>query len=185
QVDARVAAQRAGGLEDVVALDAPEARRRFPFLASTVTAAAFRQRDGWLASHELTYGLAKASRAQVCVETEATGFEIEEGRLVAVRTSRGRIETPRAVIACGPYTGRVAALAGLQVPVTAVRRHRAGIKAHALIPKDAPMTLSLDTGAHWRPEGPGAWLGWSGAFPDEPREPKDDVAADWRFPALT
>jgi D-hydroxyproline dehydrogenase subunit beta len=184
-VEARVAVQRAGGLDDVVALDGREARRRFPFLAPAVTAAAFRQRDGWLASHELTYGFAKASGAKVFVETEVTGFEIDEGRLVAVRTSRGRIATPRAVIACGPYTGKVAALAGLNVPVTAVRRHRAGIKAHALIPKDAPMTLSLDTGAHWRPEGPGAWLGWSGAFPDEAREPRDEISADWRFPALT
>ena len=183
-VEARVKAQRAGGLEDVVALGGVEARRRFPFLAPAVTAAAFRAGDGWLASHELTYGFAKASGARVFVDTEATGFEIDEGRLVAVRTSRGRIETARAVIAAGPYTGKVAALAGLHVPVTAVRRHRAGIKAHALIPKDAPMTLSLDTGAHWRPEGAGAWLGWSGAFPDEPREPKDEVTADWRFPAL-
>jgi sarcosine oxidase, subunit beta len=183
-VEDRVKTQRAGGLEDVVALGGVEARRRFPFLAPAVTAAAFRAGDGWLASHELTYGFAKASGARVFVDTEATGFEMDEGRLVAVRTSRGRIETARAVIAAGPYTGKVAALAGLHVPVTAVRRHRAGIKAHALVPKDAPMTLSLDTGAHWRPEGAGAWLGWSGAFPDEPREPKDEVAADWRFPAL-
>jgi glycine/D-amino acid oxidase-like deaminating enzyme len=185
EVEARVAAQRAGGLDDVLALEGAEARRRFPFLAPTVTAAAFRQRDGWLASHELTYGFAKASGARVCVETGATGFEIDEGRLVAVRTNRGRVAAARAVIASGPYTGMVAALAGLDVPVTAVRRHRAGIRAHALIPKDAPMTLSLETGAHWRPEGPGAWLGWSGAFPDEPRKPKDEVGADWRFPALT
>jgi sarcosine oxidase subunit beta len=184
QVAARVEAQRKGGLEDVVALGGGEARRRFPFLAPTVTAAAFRARDGWLASHELTYGFARASGARVFVETEATGFEIERGRLAAVATSRGRIETPRAVIASGPYTGVTAALAGVRVPVTAVRRHRAGIKTHPLIPRDAPMTLNLETGAHWRPEGAGAWLGWSGAFPDEPREPKDDVKADWRFPAL-
>jgi sarcosine oxidase subunit beta len=175
EVESRVAVQRAGGLDDVVALDGAEARRRL----------AFRQRVGWPASHELTYGFAKASRARICVETEATGFEIDEGRLAAVRTNRGRVATQRAVIASGPYTGRVAELAGLEVPVTAVRRHRAGIKVHSLIPKDAPMTLSLETGAHWRPEGPGAWLGWSEAFPDEAREPKDEVGADWRFPALT
>ncbi len=184
QVAARVSAQRAGGLDDVEALGGAEARRRFPFLAPTVTAAAFRAKDGWLASHELTYGFAQAASARVFVETEATGFEIENGRLVAVGTNRGRVLTSRAVIAAGPYSGKVAALAGLLVPLVPVRRHRAGIKAHPLIPKDAPMTVSLDTGAHWRPEGPGAWLGWSGAFPEEPREPRDEVKADWRFPAL-
>jgi sarcosine oxidase subunit beta len=46
------------------------------------------------------------------------------------------------------------------------------------------MTVDLETGAHWRPEGPGAYLGWSGAIPEEPREPRDDVPADWGFPAM-
>lgn len=184
RVGRRVSAQREAGLDDVAALSGAEARRRFPFLASTVTAAAFRARDGWLASHELTYGFARASGARFFVETEATGFEIEGGRLRAVHTNRGRVEAARAVIAAGPYSGKVAALAGLEVPLAPLRRHRAGIKSHPLIPKDAPMTVSLDTGAHWRPEGPGAWLGFPGAFPEEPREPCDEVQADWRFPAI-
>ncbi len=184
RVGARVAAQKAAGLDDVEALTGADARRRFPFLASSVTAAAFRARDGWLASHELTYGFARASGARFFVETGVTGFEIERERLRAVHTNRGRVEAGRAVIAAGPFSGKVAELAGLQVPLAALRRHRGGIKAHPLIPKDAPMTVSLDTGAHWRPEGPGAWLGWSGALPEEPREPSDEVKADWRFPAL-
>jgi sarcosine oxidase subunit beta len=184
RVAARVSAQRAAGLLDVEALGGAEARRRFPFLASTVTGACFRARDGWLASHELTYGFARASGARFFVETEVSGFEIEGGRLRALHTNRGRVETTRAVIAAGPFSGTVAALAGISVPLLAVRRHRGGIKAHPLIPHGAPMMVSLDTGAHWRPEGPGAWIGWSGAFPEEPREPRDEVKADWRFPAL-
>jgi sarcosine oxidase subunit beta len=46
------------------------------------------------------------------------------------------------------------------------------------------MTVDLANGAHWRPEGPGAYLGWSKALPEKPREPSDEVRADWRFPAL-
>jgi len=46
------------------------------------------------------------------------------------------------------------------------------------------MTISLDTGAHWRPEGPGAWLGWSAALEEQPEEPREDVPAEWTFPAL-
>ena len=184
RVGVRVARQRAAGLEDVEALSGDEARRRFPYLAPEVTAAAFRARDGWLASHEVTYGFAAGSGARFFVETEATGFEIRSGRLAAVRTSRGMVSTPRCVIAAGPYSARVAALAGIALPLTPVRRHRAGIKSHPLIPREAPMTLSLDTGAHWRPEGAGAYLGWSGALEEPPREPRDEVPADWSFPAL-
>jgi sarcosine oxidase subunit beta len=185
RVSARVAAQRALGLDDVELLTGDEARRRFPYLAPDVTAAAFRVRDGWLASHEVTYGFAAGSKALFCIETEATGFDVRDGRLAGVTTSRGRIATPRAVIAAGPYSGRVAALAGLELPFTPIRRHRGGIKAHLLIPRWAPMSVSLETGAHWRPEGPGAYLGWSGAIEETPDEPRDQVPADWTFPALT
>jgi glycine/D-amino acid oxidase-like deaminating enzyme len=46
------------------------------------------------------------------------------------------------------------------------------------------MTISLDTGAHWRPEGPGAYLSWAGAEPGGVREPSDDVPSDPDYPAL-
>jgi glycine/D-amino acid oxidase-like deaminating enzyme len=184
KVAARVAAQRAAGLDDVEHWTGLEAHRRFPWLSADVSAAAFRQRDGWLASHELTYGFAQASGARFFVETELTSFAIAKGRLEGVVTSRGEVRTPRAVVAAGPYSGKVAALAGVSFPITPVRRHRAGIKAHELIPRDAPMSISLETGAHFRPEGPGAWFGWSSAFEEPPREPTDDVRADSTFPAL-
>ena len=182
----RVARQHAAGLADVELLSGPDARRRFAFLAEDVTAAAFRQRDGWVASHEATYGfIAGAGHcASVRLETEVEGFDVSQGRLRAVLTSRGPIATPRAVIAAGPFSGRVASLAGLTIPFFALRRHRGGIKAHRLIPRGAPMTVSLDTGAHWRPEGPGAWIGWSGALDEQPEEPREQVTAEWTFPAL-
>ena len=186
RIGERVARQHAAGLADVELLPGCEARRRFGFLAEDVTAAAFRQRDGWVASHEATYGFiaGAGSRARVLLDTEVLGFELDRGRLCAVRTQHGRIETPRAVIAAGPFTGRVAAMAGLEIPFFALRRHRGGIKAHPLIPRSAPMTISLDTGAHWRPEGTGAWIGWSGALDEQPEEQRELVPADWTFPAL-
>jgi sarcosine oxidase subunit beta len=184
-VAARVARQRAASLLDVEALSGDEARHRFPYLSHDVTAATFRAGDGWLAAHEVTYGFAAgAPNARFLLETEALGFDVHQGRIAAVRTSRGDIATPCAVVAGGTFSGRLAAHAGVSLPMTPVRRHRAGIKSHPLIPHHAPMTLSLDSGAHWRPEGPGAWLGWSGAYDERPDEPRDDVRADWTFPAV-
>jgi sarcosine oxidase subunit beta len=185
-LSARVARQHAAGLADVELLSGDEARRRFPFLAPDVRAAAFRQRDGWIASHEATYGFVAGAgtRAELWLETEVVGFHTSEGRLRAVLTSRGPIETPRCVICAGPFSGVVAALAGLTIPFFALRRHRGGIKSHPLIPRGAPMSVSFDTGAHWRPEGPGAWIGWSGAIEEQPEAPREWVPADWTFPAL-
>ncbi len=185
-LQARVARQHAAGLGDVELLEGDEALRRFPFLAPNVRRAAFRQRDGWIASHEASYGFVAGAgtRVEVWLEAEVVGFETRQDRLRAVLTTRGRIETPRAVVCAGPFSGVVASLAGLEIPFFALRRHRGGIKAHPLIPRDAPMSVSIETGAHWRPEGPGAWIGWSGALEEEPEAPREEVPADWTFPAL-
>jgi sarcosine oxidase subunit beta len=186
QLARRVALQHAAGLADVELLDAAELRRRFAYLAPDVRAGAFRQKDGWVASHEASYGFVRGAgdRATLLLETEVLGFERQAGRLAAVLTSRGRLETPRAIVCAGPFSGEVARLAGIELPFFALRRHRGGIKAHDRIPRGAPMTVDFDTGAHWRPEGPGAWIGWSGALDESPQPPAEQVAADWTFPAL-
>jgi sarcosine oxidase subunit beta len=48
------------------------------------------------------------------------------------------------------------------------------IGQHPLVPQDAPMVVDQDTGAHWRPERPGAALAWAQAS-EPPGEPEDDV----------
>ena len=181
----RVAVQRAAGLDDVELLTGEEAGRRFPWLAGDVTAAAFRARDGWVASHEVTYGFAgAAARARFFLETAATRIQVSGGRVAGVETTRGPVATRAVVVAAGPFSLPILASVGIALPLVAVRRHRAGIRSHPLIPRDAPMTISLDTGAHFRPEGPGAYFGWSGAIAEEPGPPLEDVPADWTFPAL-
>lgn len=185
RVGARVEAQRTHGLDDVEALTGDEARRRFPYLAPDVTAAAFRARDGWLASHEVTYGFARgASRARLYTSTDVVGFCRAGTRVTGVETSRGPLDAGAVVLAAGPFSGQLARRLGVHLPISPVRRHRAGIKAHPEIPRHAPMTISLDTGAHWRPEGAGAYFGWSGAIEEAEDEPRELVHADWTFPAL-
>jgi len=174
--------QRSFGLEDVEFLEGVEARRRFPWLAQKVTAATHRARDGWLSGHELTYGFARGSLAQHLLRTEALDIVVEKGRVRAVETNRGAISAPRVAIAAGPFSGVVARMAGVELPLTVVRRQKAILAPHPLIPQDAPMTVVLSSGAYWRPEVGGAALGW--ANPEEPGVPLERVPTDWRFPML-
>ncbi|HET9126201.1 MAG TPA: FAD-dependent oxidoreductase [Solirubrobacteraceae bacterium] len=51
-------------------------------------------------------------------ETEVLGIDVERGRVRAVHTSRGEIETERVVIACGAWSPRIAAMAGAKIPLT-------------------------------------------------------------------
>ena len=177
----RVAAQHALGLTDVEFLTGDEVRQRFPYAqAEEITAGTFRQRDGWISAHEACFGFARASEAPVLLKTTVTAILVEHGRVTGVETDRGPLAAPVVVIATGPYSKRVAALAGVDLPLRIIRRHRVTIGEHRLIPQGAPMVIDQDTGAHWRPEKPGAALAW--AQPQEPPgEPMDDVRPNPMF----
>ena len=181
----RVGRQQSLGLGDVEFLSGDEARARFPYLSPTVTAATYRAGDGWLSSHEVTYGFAKGSAARFFLDTEVTGFLVDERGVAGVKTNRGIVHSRTVVIAAGPFSGRVAQLAGAELPLSVLRRHKAIIGQHPLVPHDAPMTVDLGSGAHWRPEGPGVALAWAEALAEEPGEPLEQVPTDWTFPAIT
>jgi sarcosine oxidase subunit beta len=179
---AQVEHQQSIGLEDVEFLSGDEVRRRFPWASSKVTAATYRAGDGWLSAHELTHGFAKGSEALFLLRTKVTGIELGSQGVKGVETNRGHISTRAVVIAAGPFSGQVAGLAGLELPLTILRRQKVIIGQDAAIPQDAPMTISLPSGAYWRPEVGGAAMGW--ATPEEPTKPLEKVPTDWAFPAL-
>lgn len=169
-----VARQHSWGLTDVEWFDGDEARARYPYLSPDVLGARFRAGDGWLDVRRLTMGYAAAAVAArgaiFVVNAEVTGFDLRGGRVRVVATQRGSISTPRAVIAAGPFSGAVAALAGLDAPLSLVRRQKLIMPGVPEVPSYAPMTIDEDTGAHWRPAMRGAFLLCTplGAPPDPP-----------------
>src|SRR5580765_5002251 len=98
--------QRGLGI-DVQWLDAREAAALAPGLnADGVLAATFCGRDGIADPNGVAMGFAKTAQALgVTVErdTEVTGITVTSGRVAAVDTSRGTIETRTVVNAAGPY----------------------------------------------------------------------------------
>ena len=168
------------GVEDVELLDADEARYRFPYLSPAVIQARYRAADGWLDPRRLTIGYARASTATICLSTPALGITQRGGRVVAVDTPRGQIACDQVVIAAGPFSGRVAGLAGLQLDLRPVIRQKLLIPHLPAIPAWAPMTIDEETAAHWRPWGSGCYALWTDA--DTPAgEPLDDVPTTTRF----
>ena len=68
--------------------------------------------------------LRRASVAPVLLKTTVTAILVKHGRVIGVKTDRGPLATPVVVIATGPYSKRVAALAGVDLPLRIIRRHR-------------------------------------------------------------
>lgn len=71
-----------------------------------------------VAATEMILARAAAAGATVRQTVEVTGLDRTGGRLRAVKTSGGDIEADVLVIACGNDTPAVAAMAGLQVPLS-------------------------------------------------------------------
>ena len=181
---AQVAHQRSIGLDDVEFWTGDEVRSHFSWASPQVTAATWRAKDGWLSAHELTYGFAKGSNARFLLRTKATGILVDGHGVAGVETNRGTIATRTVVIAAGPFSGKVAQLAGVELPLTLLRRQKFIVAPHPDIPPDAPMTIDLSKGAYWRPEVGGAALGWADALPEQPAAPLEKVPTDWTFPPL-
>lgn len=192
--------QRGWGLDDVELLDGEEARHRFGYLAPEVRGARYRAGDGWLDVKALAIGFATAAShasgipdavagggASFALATDVTGFRLtpDGSRLAAVRTSRGEVTAGAAVIATGPFTARVAALAGMGLEVRPTRRQKLVVPDLPLIPPDAPMTIEEETAAHWRP----ALRGCLALFTDPSEAPTEaadpvPIAHDWAFGLL-
>jgi sarcosine oxidase subunit beta len=184
-----LARQRSWGLTDVEWLTGDEARKRFPHIAPEVVGARFRAHDGWLDVRKLAAGYAlaahKAGRATFRVNTEVTGFSFDGGRVAGVSTRSGSISTDTTVIAAGPFSGMLGALAGIDIPLSLVRRQKLVLPDVPEVPPGAPMTIDEDTGSHWRPAMRGA-LALRTVPGVPPGPPLDDVptSADFAFGLL-
>jgi sarcosine oxidase, subunit beta len=89
---------------------------RYPVLGG------FIQRRAGICRHDaVVWGYARGASARgvdIVQNCEVTGFEIGGNRVRAVRTSRGPIAADRVVMSVAGYSSRVAALAGLTLPIT-------------------------------------------------------------------
>jgi sarcosine oxidase subunit beta len=169
------------GQTDVELVDGDGVRERWPWVAPEVVQARWRAADGFLDTKELTFGLAEGSGAGILLDHPVTGFDVQGGKLRGVKTPGGTIETDAAVIATGPMSRPLAALAGVDLPLVTIRRQKLILPEVPEVPADGPMTIDEETGAHWRPAyAHGAWLLHTDPA-TEPSEPTTDVPTDHRF----
>ena len=158
---------------------------RFPFLAQSALGATFNAEEGWLSTHETTYGFAKGSSDNTAfyLKTKVQDIVVDGQGVSAVKTDMGTIQTRMVVNCAGPFAAQVSRMAGLEMPFRTVRRQKCYIKTDpSLLPEKAPFMVDLINHSYWRPEAGGLLCAW--VDPDEPAtEPKEDLPTDWDFAA--
>lgn len=126
-------------------------------------AAAYSPTDGHCTPESVVLGYAGAARrhgATLLPNCAATGVETAGGRIVAVETEGGRIETDTVICAAGAWSREVGAWAGVDLPVTPLRRQ---ILVTEPIPDLPPTAFTIDfaTSFYFHREGRGLLLGMS------------------------
>jgi 4-methylaminobutanoate oxidase (formaldehyde-forming) len=139
-----------------------EARELFPPMSSEgVLGAAYLPTDGYIDPSQLTFALAEGARrrgAEISTGTRVTGIRLERGRVRAVETDRGEIETEIVVNAGGMYAREIGALAGVNVPIVPMA-HEYLVTKPAGLPLEMPTMRDPSLLIYFRPESGGLVMG--------------------------
>src|SRR5919107_3253510 len=166
--EANVALQNSLGVPSrMVGVD--EARRLSPLVdPEGLLAAAYSPTDGHCTPESVVLGYASAARragATLLPHRAATGIDVRSGRVAGVRTDAGTIRTDAVVCAAGAWSAEVGSWAGVDLPVTPLRRQILVTEPVPGLDPHTPFTIDFETSLYFHREGEGLLLGMSD--PDE------------------
>jgi glycine cleavage system T protein len=143
-------------------VSAVEAQELFPPMSvDGVLGAAYLPTDGYVDPSQLTFALAEGARrrgAEIETQTRVTGITTRRGRVTAVETDRGTIETELVVNAGGMFAGELGALAGVTVPVVPMAHEYLVLRPSSL-PLEMPTMRDPSLLVYFRPESGGLIIG--------------------------
>lgn len=142
--------------------------------------------DGFIRPLEIMRGYTEAAhRLGVRFEYGAAvrGMRVQNGRVVGVQTDAGEVGAGAVVNAAGPWAGKVAAMAGVDIPVYPLRRQVALTEPFAGLPECMPLTIFVEAEFHLRVRDGRVLLLWS----DQPNsaDPFDTRFDDGWLPEVT
>ena len=153
---ANVAGHQAMGIEKWV-VDAAEMRQIAPGLAvEDDELAAYEPGSGYADPFGTASGFMRAARdrgARLVQGADVTAIGVDGGRVTGVETTRGSFAAPVIVNAAGGWAGRVAALAGLDIPITTWRHDTGYLGAPASVARPIPVVIDNANAMYFRPEG--------------------------------
>jgi sarcosine oxidase subunit beta len=153
---ANVAMQRGLGIETGV-VEADEIRRLCPALTvDDADVAAYEPGSGYADPTAAAMGFLRAARergARLVHGAEVTAIPVRGGSVTGVETTRGSFSAPVVVDVAGGWAARVAALAGLDIPVQVWRHDTAFLGAPAAVPLPFPVVIDNPNALYLRPEG--------------------------------
>jgi sarcosine oxidase subunit beta len=150
-------------------LEGDQVRERLPlFHFEDAIGATFHLKDGLVDPNSVVAGyIGAASKlgATALNNIEVTGIETKQGRVTAVQTNQGKVDTGLVVNAAGPWAGLVGEMAGVRIPLKSIRRQMFTTTPLPDLPGDLPFVIDFAQSLYFHREGEGLLIGMSN--PDE------------------
>jgi sarcosine dehydrogenase len=168
---------------DMHLISPAEVKNMWPLMdVSDLVGASWLPTDGQASPSDITQSLAKGARlhgAKLVEDVAVTGFEMKDGRIIAVNTNKGRITCEKVVNCAGMWARQVGAMAGVNVPLQPVKHQYIITDRIPGLATDAPTIRDPDRRTYFKEEVGGLVMG--GYEPDPLPWTMDDVPGDWEF----
>ena len=145
-----------------------------------IVGAAYGVEDGFCDPYGIASGYLKRARevgVRVEFSTPVTGAQLSDRRVLAVETPSRTIGAEFVVNACGAWSGRVAALFGVDLPVQPVRHHAFMTEGFSHYPASIPLTFDVGSGFWMRKSQESVLFGMSN--PNE--QVGENLNVDWNW----
>lgn len=164
-------------------LSPAEVKKMWPLMnVDDLLGASFLPSDGQASPSDITQSLAKGARmhgAKLLEGVGVTGFEISQGRVTAVKTTQGIIKTEKVVNCGGMWARQLGAMAGVSVPLQAVKHQYVITEKIEGLARDAATIRDPDRRTYFKEEVGGIVFG--GYEPDPIAWTVDGVPASFEF----
>jgi 4-methylaminobutanoate oxidase (formaldehyde-forming) len=168
---------------DMQLITPAEVKKMWPLMdVSDLVGASWLPTDGQASPSDITQSLAKGARmhgAKIFEGVRVTGFEINDGRIVKVRTNQGDVACEKVVNCAGQWARQVGAMAGINVPLQPVKHQYIITEKLEGLATDAPTIRDPDRRTYFKEEVGGLVMG--GYEPNPQAWTTGDVPDDWEF----
>jgi sarcosine oxidase subunit beta len=116
-----------------------------------IVGGSFCQSDGFINPIALMKGYTNnANGVKIETANEVLKIETKKGKVVAVQTNKGKIETEKIILCTGAWAKILAESCGINLPVEPLRRQIIWAKTAEKLPENLPMVIDIGTGFHFR-----------------------------------
>jgi sarcosine oxidase, subunit beta len=162
-------------------LDRDEICKRLPMMNfEDALAGTFHQRDGLVDPNSVLMGYINAAQklgVKTLNNAEVNRIRIRGGKIEAVETTQGLIKTRTILNTAGPWSGQVGQMAGVNVPVSPIRRQMLTTGPLQEIPGDFPFVIDFAQSLYFHRYGEGLLMGMS----NHNESPGFDTSVDEEF----